>query len=61
MEFQCYIYALRHYAGFNAKASVTVWHSGHRHCLSDSTIEQCSPELNAKNGCRAGLNTTKFD
>ena len=36
-------------------------HSVHRHCLSDSTIEQCSPELNAENGCRVGLNTTKFD
>ena len=36
-------------------------HSVHRHCLSDSMIEQCSPELNAKNGCRAGLNPTKFD
>ena len=61
MEFQCYTYALRRYAGFNAKASVTVCHSVHRHCLSDSTIEQCSPESNAKNGCRVGLNHTKFD
>ena len=61
MEFQCYIYALRRYAGFNAEASVTVWHSGHRHCLSDSALEQCRTELNTKNGCRAGLNPTKFD
>ena len=46
----CYSHSLQHNG-----------HSVHRHCLSDSTIEQCSPELNVKNGCRVGLNTTKFD